>query len=133
MKCSILLLAAASLAASAALAAPPRAQRPSAPARLGEGEKLARLFRASDEAGLRRNPLSALYRGDMRYADRFGDYISDAYLAAEKAAAQADLAALALIDRARLSPDERISYDVFKWQTELNLRGFAPELLKASI
>ena len=133
MKCSILLLAAASLAASAAIAAPPRAQRPSAPVRLGEGEKLARLFRASDEAGLRRNPLSALYRGDMRYADRFGDYISDAYLAAEKAAAQADLAALARIDRARLSPDERISYDVFKWQTELNLRGFAPELLKASI
>ena len=133
MKCSILLLAAASLVASATLAAPPRAQRPAAPARLSEGAKLARLFRASDEAGLRRNPLSALYRGDMRYADRFGDYISDAYLAAEKAAAQADLAALARIDRARLSPDDRISYDVFKWQTELNLRGFAPELLKASI
>ena len=35
------------------------------------------LFKASDEASLRLNPLDALFRGDMRYADRFGDLISD--------------------------------------------------------
>jgi uncharacterized protein (DUF885 family) len=133
MKTPILLLAAASLLVFPANAAAPRAGRPAANAQLSEGEKLARLFRASDEANLRRNPLSALFRGDMRYADRFGDYISDAYLAAEKAAAEADLAALARIDRARLSAEDRISYDVFAWQTRLALKGFAPELLKASI
>jgi uncharacterized protein (DUF885 family) len=132
MKYRILLLAAASLVALPAIAAPARVHR-AAPARLSEGQKLARLFHDSDEASLRRNPLSALFRGDLRYADRFGDYISDSYLAGEKAASEADLAALARIDRARLSADERISYDVFKWQTQLNLRGFRPDLLRPSI
>jgi uncharacterized protein (DUF885 family) len=133
MKFPILLLGATCLLAFPASAAPPRAHRAAPSVQAGEATKLARLFRASDEAGLKRNPLSALFRGDLRYADRFGDYISDAYLAGEKAAAMADLAALARIDRTKLSADDRISYDVFKWQTELTLKGFAPELLKPTI
>ncbi|MBV8687100.1 MAG: DUF885 domain-containing protein [Alphaproteobacteria bacterium] len=131
MKHLALLLAASTLAAPA-LAAPAHRAAPAA-SRTSEGQKLARLFRESDEASLRRNPIQALFRGDMRYAPQFGDYITDAYLAGEKAAAEADLAALARIDRARLSAEDRISYDVFKWQTEMTLRGFAPELLRASI
>jgi uncharacterized protein (DUF885 family) len=129
----ILVLAAALLAAPAA-SAPPRHAAPAAPAsgaRMSEGQRLAQLFHESDEAGLRRNPIQALFRGDMRYAPQFGDYITDAYIAREKAAAQADLAALGRIDRTKLSPDDRISYDVFKWQTELTLKGFAPNLVKA--
>ena len=94
---------------------------------------LQRLFLNSDEANLKRNPLYALFRGDMRYADQFGDYVSDAYLAAEKAAIEADLAALAQIDRSKLSADEQISYDVFKWQRTSDLRGYEPAILKASI
>jgi len=127
----ILLLLAASALATPAFAAP-AAPAPAA-ARTAEGEKLSRLFKESDEAALRRNPIQALFRGDPRYSDQFGDYITDQYLAGEKAAAQADLAALARIDRSRLTADERISYDVFKWQTGLTLRGFAPELTRASI
>src|SRR5215212_5665338 len=57
-------------------------------------DRLFDLFKASDEASLQRNPLNALFRGDLRYADRFGDNISDEYYAAERAAAEADLAAL---------------------------------------
>ncbi len=91
------------------------------------------LFVASDEASLKRNPIQALFRGDMRYADEFGDYITDAYIAREKAAGEADLAALAKIDRSALNADDRISYDVFKYQTEIGLKGFAPDLLKAVI
>ena len=91
--------------------------------------KLSGLFIASDEANLKRNPLQALFRGDTRYADQFGDYGSDAYLAAEKAAIEADLKALAAIDRSQLSADEQISYDVFKWQRESALKGFALEIL----
>ena len=125
------LLAATALSAAPALAAP--APKPVATAQLSEGEKLKRLFAASDEAQLRRNPIQALFRGDMRYAPEFGDYITDRYQAAEKAAAEADLAALARIDRAKLNADDRISYDVFKWQTELNLKGYRPDLLKAQI
>ena len=95
--------------------------------------ELKALFAASDEAQLKRNPIQALFRGDPRYADQFGDYITDAYIAAEKAAAEADLAALKRIDRVKLNADDRISYDVFKYQTEIGLRGYAPALLKLSI
>ena len=40
--------------------------------------RLHRLFHYSDEASLRRNPLSAMFRGDYRYADRLGDFFTDA-------------------------------------------------------
>jgi len=135
MRTLVLTLLAATALASPALAAPApkHASAPAANPQLSEGEKLKRLFAASDEAQLRRNPIQALFRGDMRYAPEFGDYITDRYAAAEKAAAEADLAALAKIDRAKLSADDRISYDVFKWQTELNLKGYRPDLLKAQI
>lgn len=106
------------------IAAGPMVETPSA--------KLTQLFIASDEANLKRNPLQALFRGDPRYADQYGDGVSDAWLAAEKAAAQADLKALAAIDRSKLTPDEQISYDVFKWQRETALRGFDPAVLDVS-
>lgn len=124
------LLLAASLAASAlspifsvAAANPPVAQSEA------EDAALSRLFNDSDEAYLRRNPISAIYRGDMRYADRLGDYDSDAYYEAERNAALADLAALKRIRRDRLSHTSQIAYDVFKWQRSIDLRGYAPDLL----
>jgi uncharacterized protein (DUF885 family) len=134
MKSLILLLAAAALLAHPAMAAPARhhAAVPAA-AHLSDSQRLAKLFRDSDEASLRRNPLSALSRGDLRYADRFGDYITDAYFAAERQAAQSDLATLASIDRARLTPEERISYDVFKWQRQLDLKGDEQPLLRTIV
>jgi uncharacterized protein (DUF885 family) len=95
------------------------------------GAQLRKLFAASDEAHLRRNPLEALWRGDPRYADQYGDYISDAYFAAEKKSAGEDLAALARIDRSALSADERISYDVFRYQRSMDLAGFEPALLRS--
>ena len=67
--------------------------------------RLFELFKASDEASLQRNPIGALFRGDLRYADRLGDYITDEYFAAEKAAGEADLAALRAIDRDSLNAD----------------------------
>jgi uncharacterized protein (DUF885 family) len=116
----------AAAAAPVAEAAPEAA--PAAPAQ-SEGERLAALFHESDEAGLKRNPIGAIFRGDMRYADRIGDFISDEWYAAEKAAAEGELAALERIDRSKLSETDRIAYDVFKWQTEEGLKAFAPELL----
>jgi uncharacterized protein (DUF885 family) len=94
--------------------------------------RLAKLFADTDEALLKRNPLQALYRGDMRFADQLGDPFSDAHFAAEKAADEAALKALAAIPRDRLSPTDRIAYDVFKTQTETDLKGYAPDLLKIS-
>ncbi len=128
------LLAAPALAHGPAPAGAPAAAAPAPQAdAASESAKLAALFRQSDEAQLARNPLFALFRGDMRYADQFGDYISDAYFAAEKAAIEADLKALAAIDRDRLSDGERISYDVFKWQREMDLKGHAPEIMAATV
>src|SRR3546814_15986804 len=43
-----------------------------APAASAAGQ-LRALLAQSDEADLKRNPLNALYRGDMRYAGQFGD------------------------------------------------------------
>jgi len=91
------------------------------------------LFAASDEASLKRHPIRALLRGDPRYADQFGDYISDAFFAAEKQAAVDDLAALARIDRGALGAEDRVSYDVFKFKRTDELNGFDASLLKALI
>jgi uncharacterized protein (DUF885 family) len=107
-------------AQTAAVAAQPSAQ-------------LRALFNASDEAQLARNPIFGIFRGDMRRADQFGDYISDAYLAGEKAAIEADLKALAAIDRNALNANDRVSYDVFKWQRTNDLKGFDPAILAATI
>ena len=124
---AVLLLAAAPVSASAQTAtASAAATAPRSPA-------LAKVFSDSDEAQLKRNPISGLFRGDLRYADRFGDYLSDAHVAAERAAAEEDLRRLTAIDRASLSPADRVSYDVFKFQTEDSLRGFAPAIEAATI
>jgi len=105
------------------------AQPAPAAAQTSAHDRLFRLFKDSDEASLRRNPLSALYRGDSRYADRLGDLFSDAHYRGEKAAAERDLAALRTIPRDQLNATDRIAYDVFENQTEETLKGYAPDIL----
>jgi len=92
-------------------------------------EQLFRLFKESDEASLKRNPLSAIFRGDLRYADHLGDNITDQYFAAERAASEADLAALHAINRAGLDATDQIAYDVFEFSTKDTLRGLQPAML----
>ncbi len=77
--------------------------------------RLRRLLDASDEARLDRNPLYGIYRGDLRRAAQHGDYVSEAYVEAERRAAEADLSALAAIPRERLPAADRIAYDTFRW------------------
>jgi len=95
----------------------------------GPAARLRALFHESDEANLRRNPISAIFRGDMRYADRLGDFFTDEYIAAERAAAEHDLAALARIDRDALGRTDRLAYDVFKYTRDSDLRDLQPDLL----
>ena len=106
-------------------------QVPAAPAAAQQSahDRLFALFHESDEANLRRNPLQALFRGDMRYADHLGDLFSDAHYQAEKAAAEQDLAALQAIPRAELGPTDQIAYDAFEFETKDTLRGLQPDLL----
>ena len=110
-------------------AAPAAPAAPSEAELKGEHDRLFALFTASDEASLKRNPLGAIFRGDMRYADRLGDNITDEYFAAEKVAAEADLAALAQIDRSKLNATDQLAFDVFKFSTEDTLRGLQPDFL----
>ena len=105
--------------------------QPAAPATAQQSahDRLFQLFKDSDEASLKRNPLQALFRGDYRYADHLGDLFSDAHFQGEKAAAEHDLAALQAIPRGELNPTDQLAYDVFEFQTKDTLRGYQPELL----
>ena len=105
-------------------AAPAKVKKAMTPA-----EKMRKLFVDSDEASLKRNPLNALFRGDLRYADRLGDFGTEASFNAERAAGNADLKALRAIPRARLNPTDQIAYDVFEFQTLDGLKGLTPEIL----
>ena len=108
---------------------PAEAAKVQPPAQASAHDRLFELFKESDEASLERNPLQALYRGDMRFADRLGDLFSDAHYQGEKAAAEHDLAALHAIPRDQLSEVDKLAYDTFEWQTNDVLRNFSPELL----
>jgi len=92
-------------------------------------DRLFDLFKASDEASLQRNPLNAIFRGDLRYADRLGDSISDEYYAAEKAAAESDLSGLHAIPRDQLDATDQLAYDTFEYTTKDVLRGYQPDIL----
>ncbi len=123
------------LASASALSASPAIAKKDAAmmAAKSPAETLRQLFADSDEASLKRNPINGIFRGDLRYAKEFGDYITDAYLAGEKAAAMSELKRLKTINRAALSPKDKIAYDVFQWQQEQSLKGFDPKILKLSV
>ena len=93
------------------------------PKEMDESATLTALFKYDDEASMKRNPISALFRGDMRYADQLGDFISDAYFDAEREAAENSLSRLAKIDRSKLNPTEQIAYDVYTPGSERYAEG----------
>ena len=124
------------LLVSAALLTPfgaAHAQTVTAEATATESQRLAALFAADDEASLKRNPLNAMFRGDMRYADRFGDFISDAYFDNERSAAQANLDGLKTIDRAKLNDTDKIAYDVYKQSQIDALKGLSKEIMDLTV
>lgn len=130
MRVSALLIAVSVFAVTPALAqntaptATAAAESPSA--------RLAALFAQSDADNLKRNPVYGLFRGDTSRADQLGEFLTDAWYAAEKRAAETELQQLAAIDRAALSPEEQISYDTFKWQRETDLAGLQPGIVAAT-
>ena len=132
MTVAVRLILSASLLAFAfpASAQTPAVTAPAAvPAAQSAHDRLFQLFKDSDEANLKRNPINALFRGDMRYADRLGDFITDQYYAAERAAAESDLAALRTIPRDQLNETDQLAYDVFEFNTKDTLRGLQPDML----
>ncbi len=98
-----------------------------------QDQQLRALFAAADEDNLRRNPIGAIFRGDMRYADQLGDFITDEYFDAERVAATNELNALHAIDRAALTPENKIAYDIFEREREEALRDLTPEMMALTV
>ena len=96
-----------------------------------EAAKLHDLFARSEAAMLDRNPVSAFFRGDFSDADKLGDF-SPAGYAADRAAAEANLAELAAIDRSALGETDRIAYDVFAYTQQRMLAMTAPDVLPSA-
>jgi uncharacterized protein (DUF885 family) len=82
-----------------------------------QNRELHALFDAAWEQDLKEDPLQALYLGDPRYAREWPDE-SPAARQRREAADAANLASLKRIDRAKLSPQDRLSYDLFAWEYE---------------
>jgi uncharacterized protein (DUF885 family) len=114
------------IAATDQLAAAQTAATPAA-------KDLRQLFDDSDEAALKLSPIGALFRGDQRYAAEFGDYITDDYIAQLRSDAETDLKRLRAIDRAALSAQDQLAYDVFDYQTRQNLAGLSPKFVNLTV
>ncbi|MFM2409326.1 MAG: hypothetical protein RL481_154, partial [Pseudomonadota bacterium] len=130
MKCPVLALLASCAALALAAPATSFASTVADPVQteakqLAEGEKLRAIFAEDDEASLKRNPISALFRGDMRYADRLGDFVSDAYFDAERKAAEDNVTKLKTIKKAELNATDQIAYDVFMRNQQDTLKGLS--------
>ena len=79
------------------------------------GTALHQLFDREWDRSMRENPLSASDIGDYRFNDRWPD-ASIAAIQRSHTADQQALDELAKIDRGALSPQDQVSYDLFKWQ-----------------
>lgn len=98
-----------------------------------EHDRLFALFAESDERQLALNPISGLFRGDMRRADRLGDYLTDAQFLASRTDTLLNLAKLDQIDRSKLNDTDKLSYDVFKYNQEQSLKSMTDEIRALTI
>jgi uncharacterized protein (DUF885 family) len=78
-------------------------------------EQMNRLYADYWEDYLRQNPIAATFNGDKRYNDQFGPVTSSASRAQTKALAEKYLARSAQYDPAPLPPEDRISYDLLRY------------------
>lgn len=120
------------ISASATLACTPVENVQTSAIAESESARLHALFAASDAANLERNPTEAFLRGDFTNADRLGDF-SPASFAAKRAAAEADLATLATIDRGGLSAMDAIAYDTFAYAKQRDLAETEGEVLAVEL
>ncbi len=77
------------------------------------------------------SPLTATFIGDHRYDDQLPNSIGPDYLAESRRMNQRYLAEIRAIDPATLGPADRISYEMFVYEREREVRGerFPQELL----
>lgn len=107
--CRLLLLPLLSL-----MLLPPAASSAARPSTHRQAAALHRLFREEWNRTMREQPLYASDLGDRRYNNLWPD-VSLAALRRYHEEDRAALRALARIDRAALPPQDKVSYDLFKW------------------
>jgi uncharacterized protein (DUF885 family) len=81
------------------------------------------LFDAEWDYQMEQNPTQASSLGDRRWNDRWGDESLDA-IRKDHEHNQRVLALLGKLDRAALSPDDQLNYDLFRKQLEQDIEGF---------
>jgi uncharacterized protein (DUF885 family) len=114
----------------AAPAKRPAKAAPAAAKSAAAAKELSRFFEEEWELGLREYPERATYLGDARYNDRLTDLSFEAIERRNRHDSEA-LARLKKIDRASLSDEDRLSYDLYRRRLELAIEGhrFPTELL----
>jgi uncharacterized protein (DUF885 family) len=101
-----------------------RAAAKAAKAASAEAQRLRDLTEAYYEQYLQLNPLTATAQGDHRFDDRFGDYVSERWMADWLATEQEALEKLAAVEPARLTDEDLLTYESFKYGRETAIAGF---------
>ena len=99
-----------------------------APAQASPAGDLAALVKDYDEAQLVLYPSSALWRGDLRYLDKYEDDLSPEHLAERRKENAQFRARLSGIDRAELDAEDQLSYDIFAYNLADDAGALAPGL-----
>ena len=123
----LLALLAAGLLAPAA--AQPIPSVPVAGARQDENARLLALLNSFTRAQDELDPLSALARGDNSNPQAIQQLYTDELAASQRAELRRELALLARINRARLSPERQLSFDAFQQQAREALGWLSPDIL----
>lgn len=118
---------------AAGLTAPALAQPipalPAAGVRQDEDARLLALLNSFARAQEALDPLGTIARGDNSNPQQLQRLFSDELAAAQRAELRRELALLARINRARLSPERQLSYDAFQLQTREALGWLSPDIL----
>jgi uncharacterized protein (DUF885 family) len=93
-------------------------------ARDAEAAELYRVVETYFNEWLSLHPIQASELGDRRFDDRFGDYASASWMADSLGIEQEALERLATVDAKRLQGEDRLSYDAFKRQREIEIYGY---------
>jgi uncharacterized protein (DUF885 family) len=89
-----------------------------------EGRRLNDLTERWYDRYLELNPLVATAQGDHRWNDRFGDHVSEAWMADGLAMEQEALEGLAAVDPGRLGGEDLLTYESFRHGRSIAVEGY---------
>nr|WP_294942545.1 DUF885 domain-containing protein [uncultured Mucilaginibacter sp.] len=89
----------------------------------GDNKQLAKLFDNFYEGFLKLEPVLATYIGDSRYNDQFPNTLSAEHIKQESDFFQAYLDSVRTFNREELSDNDKLSYDIFVYETQINIEG----------